>query len=176
MRRPPKAASAAAALLLTLALAACGSDSEPTTAGTDPGSGSAGTDPAANPGAINPIGGGGGAIGTIEIEITRPDADPVTYTIGCLGDAFPVTPAVDGIDGAAACTRLGEAEVLDRLANGAPGDRACTEIYGGPDVATITGELNGQAIDTTVDRANGCGIADWDTLLAGVLPPSKGAA
>ena len=114
--------------------------------------------------------GGGGTIGTIAIEITRPDADPVAYTIGCLGDTFPVTPAVDGIDGAEACTRLGEAEVLERLTAGSPAGQACTEIYGGPDVATITGELNGEAIDTTVDRANGCGISDWDDLLAEVLP------
>lgn len=178
MRRPPKAAGAAA-LLLTLALAACGS-SEPTTAGTEPTPGTepgtAGTNPGTDPGAIAPIGGDAGAIGTIEIEITRPDADPVRYTIGCLGDAFPVTPAVDGIEGATACTRLADAEVLERLTKGAPADRACTEIYGGPDVATITGEINGETIDTTVDRANGCGIADWDDLLAGVLPPSKGAA
>lgn len=175
MRRPPKAAGAAAALLLSLALAACGSGEDLTTPATA-GPGTSGTDPAANPGAINPIGGGGGAIGTIEIEITRPDTDPVRYTIGCLGDTFPVTPAVDGVDGAAACTRLGAADVLERLTTGAPAGQACTDIYGGPDVATITGELNGEAIDTTVDRADGCGIADWDTLLADVLPPSTGAA
>jgi len=175
MRRPPLAATAAALLFSTLALAACGSDGEPTTAGNDPGSGTSATSPATDPGAITPIGGDAGAIGTIEIEITRPDTEPVRYTIGCLGDAFPVTPAIDGIDGAAACTQLGQAEVLERLTKGAPTDRACTEIYGGPDVATITGEINGEAIDTTVDRANGCGIADWDDLLSDVLPPSKGA-
>lgn len=170
MRRPT-AGSAAPFLFSILALAACGSDGDPTVAGTDQGSVTSGTD--AGPGA--PLGGGDGAIGTIEIEITRPDTDPVTYTIGCLGDAFPVTPAVDGIDGAAACTQLGQPEVLKRLTEGPPADRACTEIYGGPDVATITGELDSQAIDTTVDRANGCGIADWDDLLSDVLPPSKGA-
>ncbi len=163
----------AASLLISLAFAACGSDSEPTNAGT----GAGGTDPAGTqPGADGPLGGGVGAIGTIEIEITRPDADPVSYTIGCMGDTFPVTPEVDGVDGAAACTQLGEADVLERLTTGAPAGQACTDIYGGPDVATITGEINGETVDTTVDRADGCGIADWDTLLADVLPPSKGAA
>ena len=50
----------------------------------------------------------------------------------------------------------------------------CTEIYGGPDVATITGDIDGAPVDTTVDRANGCGIDDWDTVLAGLLPPAVG--
>ncbi|MDH4076363.1 MAG: hypothetical protein OEW29_10545 [Acidimicrobiia bacterium] len=168
MMRRTSLAAGAASLLFSLALAACGSDSEPTSADTA-------TSPN-DPGANGPLGGGAGAIGTVEIEITRPDTDPVRFTIGCMGDTFPVTPEVEGIDGATACTRLGEAEVLARLTEGPPADRTCTEIYGGPDVATITGELNGEAIDTTVDRTNGCGIADWDDLLAGVLPPSKGAA
>lgn len=114
------------------------------------------------------------AIGTIDITITHPDADPVTYTIGCTGDAFPVTPEVEGVDGAAACDRLADPAALARLVDGPPADQVCTEIYGGPDLATITGEINGQAIDATIDRANGCGIADWDELLAGVLPPALG--
>lgn len=125
-----------------------------------------------------PIGGGGEgqAIGTIEVTITHPEADPLSYTIGCLGDAFPVTPEVEGVDGGAACERLADPAVIDRLVNGAPVDQVCTEIYGGPDVATITGELDGQVIDATIDRSNGCGISDWDELLAGVLPPARGVS
>lgn len=169
MTRP--LAGSAAALFAILALAACGSDGDATTAGTEPGS----VAPGSNPGADEPLGGGIGAIGTIDVEITRPDNDPVRYTIGCMGDTFPVTPEVDGIDGAAACAQLGQPEVQERLTEGAPTGQACTEIYGGPDVATITGELDGEAIDTTVDRADGCGIADWDDLLSDVLPPSPGA-
>lgn len=114
------------------------------------------------------------AIGTIDITIEHPDADTVSYTIGCTGDAFPVTPEIEGVDGAAACEQLADPDVLDRLVNGAPQDQVCTEIYGGPDVATITGEINGQTIDTTIDRTNGCGIDEWDTLLSEVLPPALG--
>ncbi|MEZ5410858.1 MAG: hypothetical protein R2761_22710 [Acidimicrobiales bacterium] len=182
MRRFPLAAGAAS-LLLSLALAACGSDGEPTDAGTDTsgstssGSSSDGTAPdGTSSDADGPLGGGIGAIGTIEVEITRPDTDPVRYTIGCLGDTFTVTPEVEGIDGATACVRLGETEVLERLTDGPPPDQACTEIYGGPDVATITGELDGKAIDATIDRTDGCGISDWDDLLAGVLPPAEGVS
>jgi hypothetical protein len=153
---------------LAIALAACGGG-ETTTEPTEP---PATTTPTTPPTTVAP--GGGQAIGTIDITITHPDADPVSYTIGCTGDAFPVTPEVEGVDGAAACDRLADPAVLDRLVNGVPADQICTEIYGGPDVAVITGSINNEAIDATIDRANGCGIDDWDTLLAGVLPPALG--
>jgi len=120
-----------------------------------------------------PLGGGIGAIGSVEITISHPETQPVTYTIGCFGDAFPVTPAMAGIDGATACERLAVPEVQDRLLNG-PSGQICTEIYGGPDEAHIVGEIDGQAVDAVIDRANGCGIDDWDQLLAGVLPLAKG--
>ena len=41
-----------------------------------------------------------------------------------------------------------------------PGDVACTEIYGGPQLATISGS----GVDATLSRTNGCEIARWDAL------------
>jgi hypothetical protein len=157
----------ALALSATLALAACGSDKEEANSPSDP-AGETQT-PGTGPD------GAGVPIGSIEITITHPDAEPLTYGIDCLGDAFAVTPEVDGVDGVAACERLGDAAVIDRLVNGAPADRVCTEIYGGPDLAVITGELDGQTINATIDRANGCGVDDWDSLLAGIIPSALGA-
>src|SRR4051794_3401086 len=37
--------------------------------------------------------------------------------------------------------------------------RVCTDIFGGPETATITGELDGQAVKGTFRRANGCEVA-----------------
>ena len=48
-------------------------------------------------------------------------------------------------------------------------DRVCTEIYGGPQRARIRGEVNGRPVDVVIQRNDGCGIADWDSL-RGVLP------
>lgn len=52
-----------------------------------------------------------------------------------------------------------------------PQDTACTEIYGGDQVAMVTGEAGlddpHQArlrIDALLNRANGCEIARWDEL------------
>lgn len=42
------------------------------------------------------------------------------------------------------------------------GDVACTEIYGGDQVATITGP----DVQASFSRANGCEIARWDALKA----------
>jgi Subtilisin inhibitor-like len=41
-----------------------------------------------------------------------------------------------------------------------PGDVACTEIYGGPQIATIVGG----DVNASFSRSNGCQIARWDAL------------
>ena len=52
-------------------------------------------------------------------------------------------------------------------------DVACTEIYGGPDLVTIEGTLDGEAVEAELTRANGCEIERFDrfdTLLRSVFP------
>ena len=53
---------------------------------------------------------------------------------------------------------------------------ACTEIYGGPEQARIMGTLRGEPVDRTIDRSNGCGIADYEALFEalGREPPLGG--
>lgn len=65
----------------------------------------------------------------------------------------------------AAAQLLDQSEVVTRLIEGEPTGQACTEIYGGPDIATVSGTLRGDAVDTTFHRNNGCGIADWELFL-----------
>jgi hypothetical protein len=43
-----------------------------------------------------------------------------------------------------------------------PADVACTEIYGGPDLLTVTGTLEGESIDAELTRENGCEIDRFD--------------
>jgi hypothetical protein len=53
-----------------------------------------------------------------------------------------------------------------------PAGQACTMIFGGTDKATVTGTLDGAAVDATFTRSNGCEIARWDRMVAlKVLPP-----
>jgi Subtilisin inhibitor-like len=60
-------------------------------------------------------------------------------------------------DPAQACDALLQHE--DALAPVSP-DTACTEIYGGDQVAT----LSGAEVNASFSRANGCEIARWDAL------------
>lgn len=156
------------AVLVSLVAAACGSDDTSIDAGS-PGDGNGSDDTATTE---EPLG-GGGAIGTIEVTVTHPDVEPTVYTIGCMGDTFPVTPEVAGVDGEQACALLGEEEVLTRLVDGPPADQVCTEEYGGPDEARIVGQIDGRDIDATITRTNGCEISTWNQLI-GLVPPPVG--
>jgi hypothetical protein len=52
-----------------------------------------------------------------------------------------------------------------------PSGSACTMIFGGPQKATITGTLDGQPVNASFERSNGCEIARWENLVKlGVLP------
>lgn len=97
------------------------------------------------------------------------------YGIECGPEADDVVGDAERaeVDAAAACAALDEPAVVQRLVEG-PGDEICTEQYGGDDVADITGTVSGEHVDTTVDRADGCGISDWDDLLDALLPPPVG--
>ena len=51
-----------------------------------------------------------------------------------------------------------------------PNDKACTQIYGGPETASITGTWQGQPVMSRFARNDGCQISRWK-LLEGLLPP-----
>ncbi len=46
-----------------------------------------------------------------------------------------------------------------------PADIPCTEIYGGPDVATIEGTVAGKPVSARFTRSNGCEIERFDRVL-----------
>jgi hypothetical protein len=39
---------------------------------------------------------------------------------------------------------------------------ACTELYGGPQVATVEGTLRGERVHARFSRTNGCEIKRWN--------------
>jgi len=50
-----------------------------------------------------------------------------------------------------------------------PNDKACTQIYGGPQTAKISGTWKGQSVMSTFARNDGCQINRWK-LMVGLLP------
>jgi hypothetical protein len=42
------------------------------------------------------------------------------------------------------------------------GGVACSQLYGGPETARITGTLRGKRVDASFSRENGCQIARWE--------------
>jgi hypothetical protein len=152
--------------LTTILLAACG-EGETIDAGS--GGPAASDQPGDDTLPDGPLGAGPYPIATLDITVTHPDIDDVVYTISCLGDTATVIGDV-AVSDRQACLALNDEAVRSRLIEGAPTDRACTEQYGGSDEARIVGTIDDKTVDTTVDRANGCGIDDWDSLLAALLP------
>ena len=159
-------------LLLLAALSflviACGDDT--TDVGTDPGADA--DDGATTTAPDLPIG-GPYPVADLAITYEHPDTGAVEYRVVCLGDTATLTGEVDGVSDRAACLALAESDVQQRLIEGAPGDQACTEIYGGPETATVIGTIDDQPVDTIVNRTNGCGIDEWDRLLADLLPAPR---
>jgi hypothetical protein len=45
-------------------------------------------------------------------------------------------------------------------------DRICTQQYGGPQVAVVTGWFRGREVHSQFSRTDGCEIARWKTLAA----------
>ena len=56
------------------------------------------------------------------------------------------------------CAKLA---ALDNPFAPTPKGVACTELYGGPQTATVEGTLDGRPVSTTFTRINGCEIERW---------------
>ncbi len=119
-----------------------------------------------------PLGAGPYSIADISFVI-HPDgvdsAATADYRLSCLGDTATVTGDAPNSAGVM-CLALNQLDIRGLLTNGPAPDRICTENYGGPNVALITGTLDDVAIDTIANRINGCAINDWDVTLAALLP------
>ncbi|MEA2195493.1 MAG: hypothetical protein QOG42_1927 [Solirubrobacteraceae bacterium] len=153
MRRAAVAAGLALALALGLAVAALG------------GCGDADDEAAAPPTAPAP------APGSIELTIAYDDGAGTTTTGGltCRDGQPRATGALAGR--ASAATLCVKARAIAPLLTTQPDKgRMCTQIYGGPETAHVTGTIDGVTVDRRFTRTNGCEIADF-TRAAGLLQP-----
>lgn len=86
-------------------------------------------------------------------------AEPVQYTLECV-DGAP-GPATTLPDAEAACAALGR--LGTRFFTARPNkDVICTQQYGGPQTASITGTLDGTPVLASFTLTDGCEISRWD--------------
>jgi hypothetical protein len=97
----------------------------------------------------------GGDATQLNVEVTDAASQPIRMTLRCGGTCD--------------VARLDEALTEDP-------ERACTQQYGGPEKAHVTGTVNGRTVDITLARSDGCGIAAYEALFAsfGRKPPLAG--
>jgi hypothetical protein len=112
---------------------------------------------------------GGGPATSLRVEVRpRPGVTARQATLTCDG-----SPAATGFiaDSRAACELVtGDEQARARLVAGPPANRMCTQLYGGPQQAKVSGRIDGRPVDVTLTRVDGCGVADW-TLLQPLLGP-----
>jgi hypothetical protein len=123
--------------------------------GTAPGSGDSSGAPRSSPGSD----GTGSTALSIVVDDGRGGVTTWTLTCDPVGGNHP--------DAEAACRALTRSGVS--ALPPVPKDRLCTQVVGGPDVATVTGTWKGEDVGSRFNLRNGCEIARWKAL-AGLLP------
>ena len=96
---------------------------------------------------------------SVTVRVTGAGADAVVASLECGGDR--------------PCDERRLAALGAVLDQSDDASRVCTQVYGGPERAHVTGTLRGRAVDAEVQRNDGCGIADYDALFEalGRSPP-----
>lgn len=118
--------------------------------------------PAPAPAPAAPSSGPGQGNAELAIAVKPSAGEPeVHYTLVCVDgapDAESNHPTAD-----AACSALKEnAALLSPSPKRA--DQVCTEQYGGPQEAAVTGVVDGVPVDVAFTRTNGCAISAWDAV------------
>lgn len=156
MSRAVRAAGLGLALALGLAVAALG------------GCGDADDEPPARPAATPPAAGR-----AIELTIAYEDGAgaKTTGTLTCRDGDERTTGALAGARRPSAATLCARARAITAVLTTQPEKgRVCTQIYGGPETARVTGTIDGKTVDRRFTRTNGCEIADFQRA-AGLLQP-----
>ena len=109
--------------------------------------------------------------GAVELTVVDDDGSgrKQTGTLTCRGADRRAEGALEGR--APAAELCAQARGISELLTTKPDEaRACTQIYGGPETALVTGTIDGQKVNRRFRRTNGCELADFKRA-AGLLRP-----
>lgn len=165
--RPSRLVVVGLILSVLTVTAACAQQSPGTSGGP---SGAAPTSP--GPTAAAPT-----AVAEVDLTINltgAPGATPRQFRLVADGSAPAAGTTLPDPAAALAAVKQYGAELLLKFPDP---NRICTDQYGGPEVAVVTGWLDGKAVNATFKRTNGCEIASWQALapLFGAPAGSTGA-
>jgi len=90
----------------------------------------------------------------ISVSIGGSEAPTKTWTLECPDGGTLPNPE-------RACAKLA---VMDDPFAPVPKDKACTQVFGGPEEAVVTGTFRGDPVNAHFDKGNGCEIARWNSL------------
>jgi hypothetical protein len=94
------------------------------------------------------------------VDDAGPDRPPTRATLRCTSTATTGTGRLRDLAARACRTARARRATL----HGPRADEVCTEIYGGPQVARVTGSVGSKRVARRFDRTNGCRISEWDRL------------
>jgi hypothetical protein len=97
-----------------------------------------------------------------------PATTELTVTVWPQGRGGPMRERQVKCPGAAVCGELAAQSFAP-----VPANMACTAIYGGPNVARVTGTLRGEPVDEEFSLEDGCQIARWEQNRALLGPPGN---
>jgi hypothetical protein len=90
----------------------------------------------------------------ISVSIGGSEAPTKTWTLECPdGGTLPHPER--------ACAKLA---VMDDPFAPVPKGKACTQIFGGPEKADVTGTFRGEPVNAHFNKGNGCEIARWNSV------------
>lgn len=102
-------------------------------------------------------------------EPATPVAADLTVVVGATGEGATTTYTLtcepvggDHPDAEAACAAIAAGGLA--AFEPTPMDVACTEQWGGPQTATVTGTVDGETVNAEFSRTNGCEISRWAAL------------
>ncbi|WP_344107908.1 SSI family serine proteinase inhibitor [Nocardiopsis rhodophaea] len=96
-------------------------------------------------------------------ELAPEDAEPKEWTLTC-SPAGGDHPAPE--QACADLEKAGGPKAFDEV----PEDQMCTHIYGGPEIAAVTGHVDDTEIDTEFNKSGGCEITRYENM-GSVLEP-----
>ena len=107
------------------------------------------------------------AADALVVDYDAADGTPAeSWTLSCTGSVSGTHPEAQ-----AACEHL--RPLQDPFAP-LPAEQMCTEQYGGPQTARVSGTWAGDPVDLTLARSDGCHISQWEGLVP-LVPVTEGA-